>query len=506
MEQYLGFMQDLPRHELPPGFCWDLVNFIPDLDGSARRRYGFASLGTQDFSALNVSAVANGAFVAYCPFSSVAHEVLAGNGQGYMFSFQEPSLTGSYVAQLPAAAQPKSRPVWHRDQLLIPLGYSAAAAVIYKGRAAGFTTGLSTPHGSCGTLWGDYSVLANDLVSNKQRLWFSAAGDPTSWDTTNSWQDIPGVVKGVEGIRGAILAWTDHELWRVTGTTPPSSGIVGDLDLKHFADTGLADERSVAEYGGWIIWANAEGVWITDGASAPKNLTVSGGINSYWRSIMAGYNIAATDYIVAAGVYRGYYVVGVASLANNVQTTLLCDLASNHWFRFAVSWTPAMFSHGVSGHEDAYWISSFGQRVVSTASAWETPSFLEYDSGRLPASLETPFFRGFQRYHRKWIPSNAPSVWQRLYLTYDGASFPTGANALRVGYTTSPELGAAYTTVGTLPYTSVPGRVRIPVNPNGGAVPARGIAFRIDQTGTSYTNDLRVNDLELEYFTREGSR
>lgn len=504
MQSYLGFVSDMPRHELPPGVCWDLVNFLPQQDGAIRKRYGFASLGTQDFATIHGGATATGAFVGYCPFSTVAHEVLALNGQGYAFSFQEPGLTGSYLTQLPT--QYKSRPVWHHDQMVLTAG--GQQAYFYTGRVGGFVVGVGTPQAKYATLWGDYTVMANDGASNLTRIWFSAPGNPRSYDLTNSWIDVPGVVKGIEGIRGAILVWTDHALWRITGTTPPSQGVIGDLDLKHLFDIGLVDERSIDTYGGWIIWANAEGVWMTDGASAPKSLTVQGGINNYWRSIMKGYTLSSTDYIVAGGVFKGYYMVGVTSINDGVKVMLACDLGSGRWFRLDAPYLPAMTSHAVSGHEDLYWVSSLNNRVLSMASAWDKPSHLEYDGvSSIAASIETPMFRGFQRYHRRWIPSNAPSTWHRLYLSYEAQQNGVLGNALRLGYTTDFEAGAAYTTLGYLPYQAAPGRSRISVNPNGGAITARAIGFRIDQvSGVAYSNDLRINDLELEYSTREGSR
>lgn len=503
MQGYVGFMSDVPRHELPPGVLWDMVNLIPDLDGAMRRRNGFGSLGSLDYSAIPGSAGVGytGAFVAYCPFGSVAHEVLAVDQHGEAFSFQEPSFTGSYLTLLPFG-QCNSRGVWLKDTMMLLKAGSDAA--FYTGRAGGFVAAGTTPKGGYGTAWGDYAIQANDGGSNRQRLWFSNPGNPKNYDLTNSWQDIPGVVKGVEGIRGAILVWTDNALYRITGDTPPSSGILGNLTLRKMYDVGLVDERSIAQYGGWVIFANAEGVWMTDGASAPKCLTVLGGINQYWRSIMSGYSLAATDYVVSGGVYRGYYVVAVTSSANSVKVTLVCDLSTNRWFRLDYSFPACMMAHAVSGHEDLFLASTFNGRILSTASAWETASSTDYDGESVLASWETPIFRGFQRYHRRWIPSNAPSVFQRAYLNYDAPG--GGSNAFQVGYTTSPESGAAYTTIGSFKTTSAPGRSRLGINPNGGAVAARGIGFKFWQDALHNSTSLRVNDMELEYFTREGSR
>jgi hypothetical protein len=167
---------------------------------------------------------------------------------------------------------------------------------------------------------------------------------------------------------------------------------------------------------------------------------------------------------------------------------------------------PSMLARAVSGHEDTYWVSSWNTRVLSMASAWETKSNVDFNGGVLYASLETPVFRGWQRFHRKYVPSDATSVWQRLYLSYDAVAGMS--KGLNVAYTTSPELGAAYTTAGQLATTSGPQRNRLTINPNGGAVASRGIAFKLweDLALGAWCDDLRINDLELEFFTREGSR
>lgn len=499
MEAYTGFMSDLPRHQLPPGVCWDLLNFIPEIDGSTRRRYGFQTLDTRAFSAIHVGSTNSGYGVYYCPFNA-AHEVLALDSAGHAFSYQEPTLSGAYMSQLPSPV--KARGTWHKDRMVLVA--NGMQTYFYEGQTGGMVAGTGTPQASYSTLWGDYTVQGNNSPSNQQRIWFSAAGDPTTYDLTNSWLDVPGAVKGLESIRGALFIWTDHEMWRITGTTPPQANVVGDLVLKHFADLGLVDERSISIWGGWMIWANAEGVWMTDGASAPRSLTVQGGINTFWRTIMKGYSIGATDYIVAGSVYRDYYIVSVSSVNNNIHYTLVCDLTTHRWFKFTLPGDGSMFARGLSGHEDTYIVSVQNGYVASLASVWESATYLDWN-GSYYASLETPFFRGYQHWHRKWIPSDATSVWQRAYLNYDGRQ-GGGSSAFHLGYTTSPESGAAYTTIGQVPATTAPSRYRMAINPNGGAVPSRGLAFKIWEDASAFTYGLWLNDFELEWYTREGSR
>jgi len=490
LESYLGFMRDLPRHQLPGGILWDMVDWIPQLDGAARRRFGWSAVDASTFSVRNASATNYGSMVAYAPYTATGAEIVAVTSNGYLIKIPVSTGVGAYVGTVTA----KARPVFHREKLVIM--DQSHVPTFYSGNGAALTSASGGPQAACGTLFGDYTLLCN-TAANPQRGYFSAAGDPTTWDTTNSWIDMPGKIIGVQGLRNAIIFFTGSQVWRVRGDTPPQLNVVGNLIKDHLYDTGLLDERSIATYGEQVVFANTEGIWLTDGAKV-TNLAERGGILTYWQSLLKNYQ---SSWTIAGGVYRGYYTVSVSDGSGNNIDFLVCDLSQGHWFRFS-DIVATMFAHATGLGESSYFVGPNGY-VGNLANIWGVQSSTDQGGAVILPSLETPFFRGWQRFHRKWIPTDATSVWQRIYVNYDA---PGAGSGLRLAYTTSSEAGAPYTTIGDLPTTTAPTRTRMVINPNGGAVPARGIGFKIYQAAGMTPTDLRLNDVELEYYTREGSR
>lgn len=518
LESYAGFAHDFPRHQMPPGLMWNLVDWIPDDDGSARKRGAVLAIGTGDFASYHAVGINNGTFCAYCPFSATPHEVVAVAQSGELFRYVEPVLGGTTVLGPDGAAvvlgsagvsgyvgsvtKAKARPVFHRDQLVMV--DSTREINFYAGAGALPIVGTSTPHASCATLWGDYTVAGN-VSGNKQRIFFSNAGDPRTWDMTNSWLDLPGQVIGVQGIRGALIAWTDSDVWRIRGDTPPQANVIGNLVRDHLFDVGLVDERSIATYGDFFIWANAEGVWMSNGASTPINLADRGGIGTFWRALLKQYTANSNSFTIAGGVFRGHYIISVLSVNPNVSYSLACNLSTGRWFRLGGNAPVAsMYAHNLSDAEDLYFVSILNGRVASMANVWEGNFTSDHDGNVIQAIVETPFFRGFQRLHRRWIPSDATSVWQRGYVNFnDGGN---SGDVLTVSYTTSPVLGKPYTLIGNIQGSGGgQNRKRFAVNPNGGGVASPGIAFKIQST-VFVGSGVRLNDFELEFYTREGSR
>ncbi len=492
LESYLGFMRDVPRHQLPGGMVWDMLDWIPELDGSARKRFGWHPASASLFPNVHGTAT-SGIMCAYAPFST-GDEIVAVDAQGNLFRVVPGSGAMTYVGAAPTWA---ARPVYHRNKLIF---MQPTNDIIEYSGGGGVLLGNSTPHAHCGTLWGDYTALGNtyEQNANPQRIYFSAAGDPTTYDMTNSWQDVPGPIIGLQGVRGLLVAFTAGQMWRIRGNTPPQAGVVGNLVREHLYDTGLLDERSIATYGETVIFANAEGVWETDGAKV-TNLTSLGGIATYWQAIMLNYS--SSTWRLVGGVYKGYYVISISN-GSTFEDCLVCDLGTKRWFRWS-NINAGMFAHGLGSTEALYFVQNDATYVGDVAGCFLNLNGSDPGNAIIYPSIETPFFRGWQHFHRKWIPSDSTSVWQRAYLNYDAGG---AGSALRLAYTLSPELGAAYTTSGDLAVTTAPVRARMPINPDGGGIPSRWIGFKIYQAAGMNPTDLRVNDFELEYYTREGSR
>jgi hypothetical protein len=147
--------------------------------------------------------------------------------------------------------------------------------------------GGSPPQGQYAAVWGDYTLLAN-TTAQPQRLYFSDPGDPETWDTTNSFWDFTTPINGLATTRSFILAFHDGTMSRLRGTTPPpGSDFYNDDPI---FNVGCTDARSIAVDGDRIVWANGEGIWVTDGSAKPANLAELCGRLSFWQETLVGYD------------------------------------------------------------------------------------------------------------------------------------------------------------------------------------------------------------------------
>ncbi len=501
-EAYIGFMRDLPRYQLPGGILWDMLDWFPQLDGAARARYGWSNLSSNTFAGAHGGAPNAATSIGFHPPSSL---LIVCDHAGNYYSLNPTGGALTYLST-PDANPCFSRPVWHRN--FLTFFRQGLNSIQYVGGGSSVGSVGTSPHAKVGTLYGDYTVAANDGGSDPQRAWFSNAGDPSTWDTTNSWIDLPGAVNGCQGIRNALLFFTADQVWRVRGDTPPQTTVVGNLVKDHLYDTGIIDERSIAVYGETVIWANSEGVWFTNGATV-NSLTDAGGISTYYHSqIAANGGLAA----LAGGIIRSFYVLSI-TYGNNSNETLVCDLSSKgkYWIRLS-NINAFMYAHRTDTSETLSFIDNTTgyAKVGELSSMWNTGSTTDGNGTEVLPVIETPMYRGWMRFHRKYIPTNTTSVWKRLYVNHEiGFNSVPGLQAF---YTTDPEVGepgSPYTSMGNVPLNSSnlygPYRGRMFINPNGGAVPAHTIGFKIAVL-TGRADDIRLGDLELEYDTREGNR
>jgi hypothetical protein len=509
-----GFVSDISRDELGKSAAFRLRDYIPQLEAPLRKRggWGYAS---PDLNSIGGTA-ASAASLGYLPFPGDGHVAVVSNAGSIYQLKRFDGLGGATVTDTgDTSIVPTSQIFWHKTGtkyygiILGGLGqsgkvpkkyYDTTGAGAYQSQPLGGTPPLAR----VGFSWGDYLVLMNfydptaPTTLFNYRMAFSGVGNPDSWTLTGvngSTLDFPEEMIAGVPVRNAILGWGYDNCWIVTGDTPPPGGNLSRKIL--FAGNGTFDGRSVASWRDYAIWANASGVYSSDGATL-TDLTADGGISVYYRSLISGFAFTQ-GWSAIGGIIRDHYVLSLRNAAGTVISTLVCDLQRKVW----TEWTnvqAGLFAHRsagpgtalIGGDEELFFAHKSSPRIGKLSTLW-TPSATyaaDADGNVVLPSLETPFYN---------MGNQAIKRIRNLYLTYDIRT-SGGAPSLRVGATVDPTPGAAYTTLAPdLVTTTVQKRRAVGVRKA-----ALGVALKIDQVGASA--DTRIFGIEAEGHPQEQTR
>ena len=479
-------MRDLPRDRLPKGTCWNIIDLIPnELGGPLSKRGGWTYASEALTSILTGADVVQGVIAA--PFSAgeqvVAWTTNIGSGSrvGQIVSTSSTTDRGA-----PAFTNLGQQPLFYRNFVYFVDAAGATAPSRYSGAAN--TTALtgSPPTGSRATVYKDRLVLARSS-GQLQRLWFSAAGTPTTWDTTFGFIDTSGEVTGLYALRNAILIWHPNSLERITGSTPPPGT---DMSLQPLFDTGCPYPFSIAGTDQFVCFANSSGIYMTDG-SAVVDITEQGGMKSFWRSQFTG------GRQIAAGYFRGYLIVSVVDASGLGEVnTFLIHLKTRRFTRISnmLAWSFAIAS---SSADELYWGSVEAARVNKFSPLFSPTSSVKADADgtNVTPIVETAYFN---------LGQSEARICE-AYLTYDMRDAASDNPVLTMSYATDPTATTYTDVVGqdgnayTIPETTVMKRVKRQIRQQG-----FGLSVKLAQTNPSSVTHL--NRLELRSWPREQSR
>lgn len=505
----LGFQSDVSRDELAQNAAFRLKDYIPQLEAPVRKRGGW-SYGSPDLGSLGGTA-ASAASLGYLPFAADGHLVVVSNAGSVYQVKRFDGLGGALVTDTGDASIVPTWPIfWHKTGtksygIILPgLGqvhkvpkkyFDTTGGLVYQSQPLGGTP----PQARSGFSWGDYLVLLNyfdptggvfDLKN--YRMAFSAVGDPDTWTLSGvsaSTFDFPEEIIAGIPVRNAILVWGYNNCHILTGDTPPPGGNLSRKIL--FAGNGTFDGRSCIAWRDFAVWANASGIWKSDGATL-TDVTAAAGISVYYRQLVTGFAFTQ-GWSASAGIYRDHYVLTIRNAAGAVVSTVVIDLTRN----VPVEWTniPAgLFAVRPAGpgtalfggDEELFFAHISSPRVGKISSLW-TPSATFASDGDGTAVLpviETPFYV-MQAAQLKRV--------RAMYATYDIRT-AGGSPALRVSAVYTAEPGAAYTQLTPdLPTTTKMKRKYVRV-----AQAAQGIGLKIQQINPSA--DTRLYGLEVEGF------
>lgn len=474
---YGGICRDYPRDQLPAGYLWESLDWIPQtLSAPLTKRGGWSYASPALGSTTSIQSLL------YAPFSAGEYN-LAVTSDNHLYRFTSGSSTdiGAAVATL-------QNPIYHRSLstalgglVIIPASGGSTAPKSYDRTTLQNMAG-SPPTAQYGCVWNDYTVLAN-TAANPSRLFFSQLGDPAAaWDTTNSIWDATLPVVGVAALRSSILMFHSRSTERLRGISsgvaaggapPTATNGGGNLAMDTAFDVGCIDAKTIVHWNDFVVWADARGIYMSDGV-ALKNLTAAGLIQSMWRQYTS-----LTYTVVAAGIINDTYIISITNAGVEVGT-FAYDLNHGFWFRLS-NFAFQAFARTSGVSEETYAGQAAAGRVAGLSTIF-TPNATyknDADGTAVQPYLETGLFRGFTRFHRKWLPSMGIQSWRALWLNYDLRDADADAPTLTVGYIIDQDQ-AFSTTLPVLAATAIQTRARRDLRFQGHAV-----AFQVSQTGPS---------------------
>lgn len=473
-----GMRRDDPRDNMPEGSSWNLVDWIPEELGAPLAKRGGWSYESANIASTKATAsrVDCGMFA---PFIAGSKN-LAVDEDGELYQIA----SNGTVTDIGAALATRSM-VFHRDRAIICSATGAAAPKVYDGSSLA-NLGGSPPSAFYGEVYKDRTVLGR-TTAEPQRVYFSGAGDPASWDTTDGWVDADFPVTGLASLRNALVVFSSQQVERILGATPPPGS---DMSRQTLFRPGCADNRSIVVADDTCFFANPTGLYQTDGA-AIVDVTERGGMKRYWAETMASYT---TSWSIACGRFRNWLLVAVMNGSTFVDGFLV-HIYKRTWLRVS-NLTATSFWNSVDLSPETY----FGLRdqayVAEASSMWAPAAGVKNDAD---GTAVAPVWES------AWLGQGASKAPVRdAYVNYDlrdaGSDNPTFA----LSYILSPEL-TSYTAVATLaggantlPETTEMTRVRRSLRKK-----CYGAALKVGQSGASATT--RLYRVELVAHRREMS-
>lgn len=477
-DKFKGFQQDAGKEHVPSGYVWDMVDFVPRLGSSLVRRGGWEYAGPA-LDSLNGSATAP-MRVMWASFASTAGQLLAWDTARLY------DLTNG--ADRGATTVPLNTPVLFRD--LVIWGDGNASAKKYDGAAVGTLGGSPPTTPRVAEVHKERLVFSgrSTVIAEYSSVYFSAAGNPESWDTTNSVIQTNAPIFGLASVRDALIVFHQSGVEIVRGATPPSATGVGDMSLSPLYDNvGLFDPNSYAKNNESVIWADENGLYSTDGA-ALTDLTEKGGIKQYWQSMIDDQNQTGDPVTkIAVGAWRGHAVVSVQTASAFVDF-LVCHLESRSWFRFS---NIQANNFAPRPNTDAMYFSNRATKYVGNLAPTFLPGGTDDDAtGSMSPKLFSPYYL---------FDSKGGKRIRHVYLTAFIQDSNSNDPQLTMAYNLVPE-SETYTALSpVLGATGVMARNRFAVNQRG-----NGVAFRLSMSGGA--SGTRIYALETDSHPIEGSR
>jgi hypothetical protein len=310
-------IQDVPPDELPSDAAWEIIDGIPGLGigvanagatvGGRFARRGGWMYATEDISTDATSA----AYVTAMGYLKASNRVCLMTDNNKFGYFTPATAAADFTLVSTAGLQALQPYVDAFGKLILTNSDGTTALKYYDGTTFGTLAG-TPPTAKYAAVWKDRLILGG-TAALPRRTYFSALGDPTVWDTTNSYVDTNRNITGYAVLPNALLIFSDNQTARIRGSVPPPGSPDMAKDDPIF-NTGCTFANSIAVNGVDCAFANEEGVFLTNGTSQPQDLTAICGVKTTWQNYMATRvptGVTLNDYDNVYGGFIGDYYLAV---------------------------------------------------------------------------------------------------------------------------------------------------------------------------------------------------
>lgn len=330
-----GIGRDFAIDALPKGFVWDMIDYIPNRRGA--RLEGRGPWAYHSTSALG-GTVWGGK---HAPFTKGAKLLVHAGANLYDHPFGTTPGAATSIGALFASSLQNG--VMLRDRVYFSdgAGLLVPKVVTYTGATPTIAAlGASAPKPKLIEVYKDRLIATAD-PANPSRVRFSPietdGGPLGTWDST-SWFDLSRPITAWAPMASQILCFQSKSIEKLRGSIPPGVNLESDMFPEMFSDQmGCVDPQSVCNWQENVIFANARGVHLTDGATI-RSLSDQGSIGDLWRTL---YERKRAGTQVVSGVFLDYLFVTILSdiqagiPPENLPVTLVCDLNNRTWFRLS---------------------------------------------------------------------------------------------------------------------------------------------------------------------------
>lgn len=481
-------IRDVSRDRLPPGSCWNLRDMIPgEIDAPAAKRGGTVYVSP---AALQ-SGADRIAGIIYAPFFGGAQLLVCSrednapaNNALYQINSVSSATQRDPGTPIPLVGE---NPTFYRNKVYFAGTENADVLVAYDGTNNVAVVAGTPPTAARASVYKDHLVLARSNSSGNltNRVWFSAAGDPTSWDTTNGFIDTSGTVHCMYALRNALLVFHGGSLERIIGSIPPPGS---DMSLQPVWDVGCDQPYSLAGTDQFVVFANSTGLFRTDGTEV-VDLAKQGGMSSYWRTRFA----LGAGRVVAGGYAWGWYFCTISD-ANPLGAFIdafMVHVDTRRWIRLN-NLTANCFARRTADVEELY-VGDFSVPRAHGMSDIFRPAAGNKNDADGAAVL--PIVEG-----HFGPPSVGPQRFKNLFVTYDMRDAASDHPVMTLSTVTSPESTSYTAVVGEdgnaypLPEQTEQKRVKRFIRKQ----TAGGIGWKLEQTVASAQTRIYRVDVDTE--------